>query len=318
MDSSSTARKRSSPSCADDVTLQVGSRGATLVEVLIALIVGSGVIAGAVTLAFSSRVLFDSSERRNVAAQSAQAAINVLSNDIREAGLMLPLDFPAIEVIDGPFGTPDELILRRGLNRSVLPVCGDLTASSTRVAVSFADTSGTPPAGCVPIADADADGWPDNMQEWRDLRIASGGSILAYVYQPIDDAGEFFEIVDEDSTNLWFDVGGGGSWSRDYTVAAQSRIYLLEERRYRLTGDLLEQLVDGDGATPRGVQDHIEDFQVTIVLADGTVKSSLSAADDWSAVETIKLMVKSSVDDPKAPIEREVVASFNPRNTLSL
>ena len=309
MDRSSTLPRPCSHHC---------SRGATLIEVLVALIVATTVIAGTVGMAFSSEMLFQSNERRASVNQALRSSVDLMGNEIREAGVLLPRAFPAVEVVDGPLGTPDELVVRKALDPVVLPVCADLASGGARNNVIIADGGGTPPAGCAPVPDGDSDGWPDNLQAWRTQRVAEGGSINAYIFDPVTRVGEFFEMSGEDAGALRVDVGNGGAWAANYTVAGQARIYLLEEKRFRLNGDLLEIVVDQDASNPWGVQDLIGDLQIRVMLTDGTVLTALSSAGDWGMIETIELTVDGTATTRGQATARSLTASFSPRNVLSL
>lgn len=283
-----------------------------------ALLVGTTIAASTVGLAMSSENLFQSSKRRTSVSQALRSSLDVVGNEIRAAGILLPADFVAMEVIDGPFGTPDELVLRRNLISTVMPLCADLASGTIRDEVAIADGGGTPPPGCVPLPDGDGDTFPDNMDIWRDDRIARGGTVSAYIYNPTTRVGEFFDYDAEDAATFELSVGDGGTWANDYTVAQQSRIYLLEEQRFRLTGDLLEMVIDEDAANPLGISDLVEDFQVNVIFTDGTKAASLGAADDWGDVETIELTIDGAVTKRGRTSRGVLSARFNPRNVLSL
>ena len=80
---------------------------------LVALTV-TGVIAGAtLTIALTSREMFETDQHRTTINQNLRAGMDMIGIDVRQAGERMPFDAPAIEIKNGVNGAPDTLFLRR-------------------------------------------------------------------------------------------------------------------------------------------------------------------------------------------------------------
>lgn len=292
--------------------------GFTLVELLVAMVVASIVLAGALTITLSSREIYEADQGRTDVNQNLRSALDLVGIDLRQAGQRLPADFPALEIIDGADGSPDTLIVRRNLLGTVLPVCEQIDAGSTSDEVRVVDSGTTPPQGCDPVPDDNGDGWPDNIEAWRDHRDAQGGSILAYVFNPVSKQGEFFLYDGEGATDDHFNRGDGGAWQNTYLVSEMCRVYLLEERTFGLDQDVLRYVTPEDPANPINLVDHMLDVQINAVLADGSIQSSFSAADAWDNLRAIEVTVSGETRVRQQSVTRTLSARYFPRNVLSL
>src|SRR5262245_36038760 len=96
--------------------------GFSLLEMLVAMSVVLLVAAAAMSMAQSSRRLYNSDGARVAVDQNLGIGMNMLGIDVRQAGERVQADLPAIEIVDGVSG-PDTLIIRRSLLDAVLPVC---------------------------------------------------------------------------------------------------------------------------------------------------------------------------------------------------
>ncbi len=160
----------------------------TLAELLVALTVASAVGVAALTLGLAGRHIYDSDEVRTALSQDLSAAMDLVVTDVRQAGERLPNDLAALEIVDG--GGSDELVVRRNLEPTVLRVCSDTDGTDELIAIA---QTVSPVQGCAVVADDDGDGWPENMEPWRDARLAAGGTLRAYIYNPVTLRGEFFD-----------------------------------------------------------------------------------------------------------------------------
>jgi Tfp pilus assembly protein PilW len=152
----------------------------------VALSIISVVGAAALSLALSARGVFEQDQQRTTINQNLRSGVDLLGIDVRQAGERLPGNAPAIEIINGASNAPDELLVRRNLLDFVLPVCKNVNSTSAADAVFIAKKGGgSVPPGCSPVPDANADGWPDNLGAWRDYRLTHGGSVLAFIYNPV-------------------------------------------------------------------------------------------------------------------------------------
>lgn len=297
--------KRSSPSC---------SEGLTVIELLVGMAVGLAVTGAVMALALSSKSAYETDKARNRLHQTLRASKEFLVGDIHQAGERLGDDFPAIELTDGTAGDPDGLILRRNLHEVVLPVC--ITISGTASSVRIGQAA-SPPPGCDPAGDSDADGWPDNLQAWRDYRLAAGGRTDVYIYDPITGLGEFFEYVAESEVLLDLTPAAGTTWSNDYLLANRPRVYLLEERRYELVDGVLQLTINQDTADPIHLVDQVENFQALAHLQDGSQQANLGFSDVWSELDAIQVGLDVSVPFEGGSLDRSWSLKVAPRNVLS-
>ena len=87
----------------------------------------TGVIATAtLTIALSTRGMFETDQHRTTVNQNLRAGIDLLGIDVRQAGERLTFDAPAVQIVDGSGGASDTLVLRRNMLDYVLPVCKDI------------------------------------------------------------------------------------------------------------------------------------------------------------------------------------------------
>lgn len=273
------------------------------------------VTGAALSLALSSRSLYEMDEARTELQQSLRVSLDLLGTDIRQAGERLPEDFPAVVIVDGGAGVPDQLAVRRNLLDIVLPVCADVAVGDEDIFI--ADTGASPPQGCDPLPDADADGWRDNLEAWRTYRLANGGAVRAYIYNPVTGDGEFLTYENEDAVNMSIRRDDLDPLLFTYPVDDQCRVYLLEERRYELSADLLQITINGAITSPLHIVQGMRDFQALANFQDGTQQASLGAADVWSDLRSIEVRLDGQVDNRGELIERSLAAEFFPRNVLS-
>lgn len=286
---------------------------------LVALAVTGIIAAATLTIALSSRGMFETDQNRTTVNQNLRAGLDLLGIDVRQAGERLPWDAPAVQIVNGSSGAPDELVLRRNLLDYVLPVCKDIGAGTSADSVFVAKkkvTSKVPP-GCRPVGDDDDDGWPDNLQQWRAYRIAHGGEVLAYIHNPVTGDGEFFVYDAEDNSTFHIHKANGEAWQYDYDVDQNPRVYILEAKRFRLVGDILQSVVNDDTANALNLVNHIEDFQIRAFLVDGSIADELAAGEYWTDLESLEVTLRGEIAFGKRSMERSVVTNFFPRNILS-
>jgi type IV pilus assembly protein PilW len=285
--------------------------------VLVALVLTLGLMAAGLTISFSARSAMVTDQHRTAINQNLRAGMDLLGLDIRQAGERLPADVPVIEILDGSGAAPDTLILRRNLLSVVLPLCDDISAGTSTDHVVIADGVAPIPAGCDALPDANSDGWPDNMEVWRDYRIENGGQVLAYIYNPASQVGEYFEYDAEDSSGLKLHRSNGDPWQHDYAVTDQARVYILEQRTFRLVDDILQCKIDSEGSAPLSLVDHIEGFQLRAFLSDGSIQESLGSIDDWTDLESIEVALSAESQMKDRTMDRQLTTRFFPRNILS-
>lgn len=299
----------SSRACAD---------GFSAIEVLVAL-AATGIIAAAtLTIALSTRDMFETDRHRTTINQNLRAGMDLLGIDVRQAGERMPWDAPAVRIVNGASGAPDQLVLARNLLDFVLPVCKDVKAGTSADAVFVAKKkgSGKVPPGCAPVLDDNGDGWPDNLEQWHEYRIAHGGQVLAFIWNPVTQLGEFFVYDAEDSSTFHLHKLNGEHWTNDYPVNQNPRIYLLESKTFRLAGDILQALVNGDPTSALNLVSHIEDFQVRALFQDGSAAETL-AGQTWTALRSLEVTLVGGSELHERSMERTIVTQFFPRNILS-
>ena len=298
------------------------SRGLTLLELLVAMTVTGILTSATLMIALSSRGMFETDQHRTTINQNLRAGLDMIGIDIRQAGERMPFDAPAVEIRDGAAGAADTLYLRRNMLDYVMPLCKDIAGGSAADATFIARkkgamSSGRIPQGCAPVPDENGDGWPDNLEAWRSYRLSQGGSAWVYIYNPVTRNGEFFLYDDEDVSTFHLHKANVDLWVYDYPVVQDCRMYMLEQRHFRLEDDVLQIVINEDTANALNLVNHISDFQVDAVFQDGTVAPSLSSGDEWTDLRSVQVRLVARSEFGGRTMEREVVSRFFPRNILS-
>jgi type IV pilus assembly protein PilW len=303
--------KRSSRDCTE---------GFTLIELLVAMLVVGIIAAATLTIALSTRGMFETDQHRTTINQNLRAGIDLLGIDVRQAGERLPFDAPAVQITDGSSGAPDILVLRRNMLDYVLPVCKDISAGSSSDSVFVARVklpgSGKIPQGCIPVPDENGNGWPDNLDAWRAYRIANGGEILAYMHNPVTGNGEFFVYDGDDNSTFHLHKANPDVWQHSYSANQEPRVYILEQKSFRLQGDILQCIINDDTANALNLVNRMRDFQVRAIFTDGTIQSTL-AGRPWTDLETLEVTLVAGESFRMRDMDRTVVTRFFPRNILS-
>ena len=309
-------------------TRSSGSGGYSIVEMLIAMAIGLAVTGGALSLALSSRRLYEADQARTRLNQSLRASKDFLVVDIRQAGERLGPNFPAIEIVGGEdlpgglAGDPDELILRRNLLDTVLFVCADVDPGLDELVVAV--KSSPPSSSCVALPVEAGESYPPNLQNWSDHRVAAGGVVAAYLYNPVTEEGEFFDYESESEETGEFVVSkasGSDDWETGCLEDHECRLYILEERRYRISQGLLQVIVDGDEGNPIHLVDSIVDFQLRVfpkpTESDPTPDPLESFdGDGWDKLRTVEVSVDGRTELRDRLLERGWTAEVMPRNVL--
>ena len=296
------------------------SSGFSIIELLVALSVGSLIAGAAMAITLSSQRMFQTDQNRTTINQNLRSGMDLLGIDVRQAGERLPHDIPAIEITDGASGAPDTMTLRRNILDPVLPVCKSINSGSSAdsIFVGKKKVTGKVPAGCNPVPDSNGDGWPDNLEVWREYRINNGGVVLAYIYNPTTHVGEFFQYDQEDNSTFHIHRLNSGSWVHDYDITDQARIYIIEQQTFRLQADVLQSVVNGDTSNAMNLVSRVQDFQVHAHLQDGTVLDAMSSSSEWSNLNSIQITLVGGSKFGGRSMQRELSTHFFPRNVLSL
>ncbi|MCB0332102.1 MAG: prepilin-type N-terminal cleavage/methylation domain-containing protein [Bdellovibrionales bacterium] len=283
------------------------AKGMTIVELLVASSIASVLLAVAATTFLTQRELVGHDLKRTAVNQNLRSAIDILGMNIRLAGENLSGTFPAIELTDGSSGAPDELILRRNLLDEVLKICTPITNATTDP-LYFAIGGTTP--GCIHSDQA------QSFSSWTTYLSSQGGTALAYAYDPASQLGEFFWFSAITDTGSDMFVQPDDSWTQSYGVG-QAAAYIIEQWHFRLDGENIQLIVDGNIANPQNVIFGVSDFQATITKSDGSTMTSFGVSDDWTEIQSINITLTANDTSSLQAIDRTLNASFFPRNVLS-
>lgn len=300
------------------------AKGMTLLELLVAAAVGVLVLGLAFSVTVANRRVYEVDQARTALNQNLRAAVDMIGADVRQAGERMPADFSPIAVVDGSPG--DTLTLRRSLHNVVLPVCGDLRAGSNEDKIDVARKNHPPNAACA-FNDEDDNNRDDGIDEWRAFRCAQDGvpgcqgnaqeRVRAYVYNPVSRQGEWIVYDAEDSSGFKIHKANNERWQHDYEVDDLPRVYALEERTYRLSGGMLQLVMNGDAANARNVTAGATALSVRALMQDGSWKTSLGPGDDWTDVAALEVQLTVRAAARGRTLERTLGSRFMPRNILS-
>ena len=287
--------------------IQNYASGFTLLELLVSLALGGiilGLTAGTVV---GAKKMYKRDALRTRINQDLRSSIDLIGTNIRIAGENLDSPFPAVEVIDGANGAPDQLILRRNTQDEVLKVCSPIN-SGTTTAVTFANGA---QAGCSYSDNT------HNFNTWKDLRLSENGQIWAYIFDSASKAGEYFLYSNETDSGTEYSLQrSGGTWNSDYSASA-SAVYIIEEWKFQMNQDLLQVVLDSNEAEPLNISYGLKDFQVQIELRDGAQLSEFDQFQDWTQIKHIQISLNAEAAFEKKTIKRSLSAKFFPRNVLS-
>lgn len=299
-------------------------KGFTLIELLVSMVIASIVISMAFSAVLYNRRLYVEDQARVNVNQNLRAALDFVGNDIKQAGERITApNFPVITI-----ASSSELVLRRRLDLPILPVCQDITISSTDK-VYAASSAATPPQGCNPLPDANSDGWKDNLEAWRNYRCLQDGEtgcqgktsekVRAFIYDG-NGNGEYFDYIGENNTTFELQKQTTNPvWQNRYTTS--SSIYLLEERKFTLADNILQLSIDGK--TPEKLVNQLSTFEVKAVLPgtpDIEKGTFPETGDRWNQIKSIKVNLTATAPPAQLNIKNsrlQASGKFFPRNTLS-
>lgn len=348
------------------------TEGFTMIELIVSSIIASIVLVAALSLVAQQREAFLTNQRNTEISQNLRAAMDLIGTDIKQAGERLDSkpELPGISLVQGTAGAPDTLRLQRRLLAIDLSVCEDVAEDDTTITVAInavdnADDCAFSDVG--PDTDGDPltnnpDSLTDNLNAFQSFRCAADGAngcarttapaigdcddecVWAYIYDPIDDEGEFFQYSFEDAVSgtparNQIHRGNAGNFQYDYEADNQPRIYILEEREYSLDNDgvlFLRINRQGDDTRLRLVN-QLNDFQVEVehpsLNSGDELNPDLSPQasspplwENWQAIEHIQVSFITADpansdllggNDPDDVEKRSLSSKFFPRNVLS-
>lgn len=300
------------------------AKGMTLVELLLALALGVIILGLAFSITLSNRRLYQMDQSRTALNQNLRTAMDMVGADVRQAGERMPQDFTPIEVIDG--GQSDTLVLRRSLLDAVLPVCETINSGSNEDNINVAKKVNPPNAACT-FDDSNGNGRDDGIDRWNEFRCSQDGVagcqgnsqevLRAYVYNPATRQGEWIIYDREDNSGVKIHKANDESWLYTYRVEHNPRIYVLEERRYRLQGGFLQLVINGDTSNPRNVIDRATAFSVRALMRDNTWRTAIGSGAIWTDIASLEIQLTGRTPFSGRDLERTLTSRFVPRNILS-
>ena len=296
-------------------SIRVCDSGMTILELLVAMTLGLIMMAMTVGVTMAGQWAYELDSGRTRVNQNLRSALTILGADIRQAGERLPALFPAVEIIDGDDGAPDEVFLRRHVLEDVLTVCDDIPAGGSSVQVSLTGSGADP-----------APAWVDGGQEaaydaWSAYR--DDGTVMAYIFDFATQQGEFVDYTAEGDNGISMYVQVESDGLQHSYTAENSAVYIIVEWHYRMRDDegetdVLEVVETLDEDNAQRVVFGIADFQVRAVLSDDTVQDGFDAADGWGNLKAVEVTLNGEGTTSRQAINSSLTARFFPRNVLSL
>ena len=272
------------------------SKGFTILELTVASAVSLTVLGLSLGMITEIRRGFLGDRVRITSNDNLRQASDFIGQDLRQAGERLEssTQLPGISIIAGADGAPSTLVIQRQLLNETLPVCQSISAgtgTSSTIDVSVLNSpSGSTPDYGLPVGNckysytAPSGGEPpssplvtlkptDNLRAWRTYRCTqtaaavgnadpcttstSSSKAWAYIYDPVNKRGEFFQYSGETSGSCASTgfvtppttrtcqkiqrVGTNWKYSYSYSptgsALTQPQLYLFEERKYDAVRD---------------------------------------------------------------------------------
>ncbi|MFB9993115.1 PilW family protein [Deinococcus oregonensis] len=289
--------------------------GFTLVELLVVMALSGIIMTALLGMVFSAQKLYQNDTARAAVNQDISVALNSLSNDGRQAGERMTSDFVALTVTGDPLSRV--LTLRRGLLDVVLPVCKEVKAGTNTDVVFVSKNgggSGSFPANCKD------DSNESGLGIWKAYRLAQGGSVNAYIYNPKTKIGETFTYDAEDGSGQHLHKSSG-KWLNDYPTEDEPRVYMLEELKYFLQANVLYLAENGGVAQP--FLPNVVSFE-----ADPYIKGALGVStkvstdfplgtQTWKDLQQLNVKITATAKAGTKTVQRDYSSSFTPRNVFS-
>lgn len=208
-------------------------QGFTLLELIVASTVSLTILSIALGMLSEQRRWMIGDRTRAVANDGLRIALDLIGQDIKQAGERLELgkgslgNFPVISIIPGASAAqPSTLVLQRRLLPESLPVCQSIVKETGTVTIDVAVRTGStvancefshiPPAGGEPSTALSTLQPTGNVRLWREFRCTqdgssasstadpcttttSGATAWAYIYDPVTKLGEFFQYSTEEN-----------------------------------------------------------------------------------------------------------------------
>ncbi len=235
------------------------SKGISLVELLLSMLV-AGIIIQLAYLGFSwNRQLYLNDQAKNEANQNLTTAFSIVGSDIKQAGAGLDASFPAVLISPYPTnaGTPNlnsptfptfnsEITLRRLVLGTQPRICPNnattppttISGSPTEIFVlnslrPLPPSTVPPEAGCANDTAGIA-----VVTALKNYRLQNGGTVRIFIYPSTNGSGEFLNYTGENfypnsSSTTSTSLIVNGTLTGTYNISS-AKIMLIEERKYRL------------------------------------------------------------------------------------
>jgi hypothetical protein len=282
------------------------------VELLVASALGLIVLSMALSSALTTRSVYREDIVRTRINQNLRSAVDIIALNARQAGQSLEEDFPAILLEDG---ATDTLRLRRNLyEREVLNLCMALAQSSFTPTITVSIDPANTNSNC-----RYSSGWATYVATWSQHRQDSGDLVRAFAYNRTARVGEFFPYNGEtDDGNQLLIHRQSGNWQNNYTGdGVSAALYLLEEFRYQIADGVLQLVINDDETNILNVVDGVTAFQIIAHMNDGTTRTTLTSADNWTNVAALELQLEGEESIGGRTITNNLNTRIFPRNILS-
>ncbi len=288
-----------------------GNQGHTILELLVAT--GMTVVIAALLssgLREQTNVYMTDLGRKRVQ-HNLRSAMDIVSMNVRQAGEGLDRSFPALTLTQSIDPATSVLTLRRKLVHEVMLACKPVSQAATSIAVSDDQTT-------------DSDCLPANVQTaveaWQTERLAEeDDSLRIFIYDRVSHTGEFLDYNSENETD-GDDFIITSPTSHAYPSASTS-LYVLEEYNFFLDDDehTLKLIVDGRTDSPDDVAYDIEQFQVSLLMKDGSAVTSLDPAStsSWQDLRHVSITLRGEERWKGVLTDHSLTAEYFPRNVLS-
>lgn len=298
-----------------------------MVELLVTIVVAAILLTAVLGITFSSQRLFGADRSRTELNQNLRAVLDIVGNDVRVAGERLN-SFSGSATVQHPLAAVElsggtQLYLRRNLLDETLPLCqGFLSTSGTEIQIARASEGDGVTLGANPecfldaTSDSDGNGIPDALEAWREYRSANGPAVGAFIYTVATNKFDFF-LYDSDPND---DRIGrvASTLDFDYEISEKPAVIMVEERRYRLNGEVLELIINGDTDNPLRLVNRVTAFRVAAVMSDGTqLTDYVGRGSDWAQLVGVELSITAMVREGARQVERTITSRYFPRNVLS-
>ncbi|MBZ9752078.1 prepilin-type N-terminal cleavage/methylation domain-containing protein [Deinococcus sp. HMF7604] len=316
--------------------------GFTLTE----LLVGMSLLAAVMMIAFSmfqsSNQLVESDTSRIMAAQNAQTALDIMTNDLRQAGENLAsvrLPVSGVEFDNAN----QKLIVRRGIapmSAAQVGTATDLISQrpqalrvckviDNRVQVIGPTPAGDTPSGC--LYNAGVSGDDVQVRPWRVFFASQGNAYqAALLYRPAGNglAAAFAPVVvqtisavsnNADATKRVVELVLAGNVPAGFSSTNNSRIILIDQRRYWVADNQLKLAVAGEkDADAQTVAFDIDSLTLSATVTNsGTPVNSLAIDGPWNRVKTIVAALKARNPSQGKANTRTFQSTIYPRNVAS-